>query len=437
MKNADYKFWLMVIFLLPIGALWAQNRNTTGLVTTLNDMLTEAIVYDGFSPPLAGRVYVYSNLAIYQGLYFTDTSLRSMSGRINGFRYTELSINELANTNASISTIVAFKKVASSLVFREFIIARQCDSLLESMSRSCSPIVYALSVGRGDTIANGILRLMANDRYKETRNMPRFTPGNAWWNWQPTAPVYGEALEPHFSKIRSLLSDSLAYFTVKDHVLDEHLDTTSAFYHEALVVYRQQTASDTSLLSIAKFWDCNPQKTIVKGHLMYNVRQLTPGGHWIWIGLNGCRLKNMSDARTAEVLTVLSIAVFEGFLNCWAEKYRTNLIRPETFIQKHIDPRWRPTLETPLFPEHPSGHSVISAASAEVLTHFLGHNMKYVDRSEIPFGLHARTYNSFYEASQEAAISRVYGGIHYPLASSEGLQLGKKVAERVLKKLGY
>lgn len=415
----------------------ANEKEPENLIKTLNDALTEAIVFDGFSPPLASRIYAYSNLAIYESVYFTDKALGSMSGRLNGYSYSELSASRLSGLNAQVSAVVAFKQVAAALVFREFIISNTCDSLLRILSTVCSPEIYEKSATRGDSIARCVLKLIASDRYKETRNMPRFTTGNQWWNWQPTAPVYGEALEPHFSKINSLVSDTSKFFKVKNHNLGSSFDTTSALYQESLTTYKYRNSIDSNHINIAKFWDCNPQKTVIKGHLMYNIRQLTPGGHWVWIGLHCCQIKKLSLARTAEVMALTSIAVFEGFLNCWHEKYRTNLIRPETLIQKYIDNQWQPALETPLFPEHPSGHSVVSAAAAEVLIHYLGDTLTYVDQSEIPFGLPSRRYNSFSEAAREAAMSRVYGGIHYPLASSEGLILGKKIGTLVLEKLAH
>ncbi|HEU5146762.1 MAG TPA: vanadium-dependent haloperoxidase, partial [Chryseosolibacter sp.] len=129
------------------------------------------------------------------------------------------------------------------------------------------------------------------------------------------------------------------------------------------------------------------------------------------------------------------IALMDGFISCWDEKYRSKLVRPETYINEHIDEDWVPLLQTPPFPEYTSGHSVISAASAVTLTKLFGDNFAFLDSTEVEFGLPARSFTSFMHASQEAAISRLYGGIHYRPAIdhgiTEGIALGKFVIENV------
>lgn len=128
----------------------------------------------------------------------------------------------------------------------------------------------------------------------------------------------------------------------------------------------------------------------------------------------------------------VSVGLYDSFISCWQEKYRSLLIRPETYIQRYINPNWRPLLETPLFPEHTSGHSVVSTTSATILTALFGENFAYTDSVEVPLGLPPRSYDSFFDASQEAAISRFYGGIHYPAAIELGKKQGRAVGRWVL-----
>jgi hypothetical protein len=127
------------------------------------------------------------------------------------------------------------------------------------------------------------------------------------------------------------------------------------------------------------------------------------------------------------------MTLHDAFISCWQEKYKSNRIRPETVINRLIDPDWRPVLQTPPFPEYTSGHSAVSASAAVVLTHFFGDNFSFVDDTELYFGLPERRFNSFYEASEEAAISRLYGGIHYRDACEEGVIQGKKVGNYVVR----
>ena len=95
----------------------------------------------------------------------------------------------------------------------------------------------------------------------------------------------------------------------------------------------------------------------------------------------------------------------------------------------------RRLLQTPPFPEYSSGHSVVSGASATVLTSVFGDNFKFLDDTELPYGLPVRTFPSFIDAAKEAAISRMYGGIHYRAAIENGLQQGFKVGNLVNEKL--
>jgi hypothetical protein len=140
-------------------------------------------------------------------------------------------------------------------------------------------------------------------------------------------------------------------------------------------------------------------------------------------------------ATSAEAYARVSIALADGFISCWDEKYRSSLVRPETYINQYIDENWVPLLQTPPFPEHTSGHSVISTAAAVMLTDFFGKNFEFTDDTELEFGLPARSFKSFMEASAEAAISRFYGGIHYMAAIDEGVKQGRKVGEWIVSKV--
>ena len=148
-----------------------------------------------------------------------------------------------------------------------------------------------------------------------------------------------------------------------------------------------------------------------------------------------CKKNDLSFEETLYASTKTSIAIFDGFISCWDEKYRSNLVRPETVINNHVDDSWEPILQTPPFPEYPSGHSVVSGAAATVLTSIFGDNFSFDDDTELQYGLPVRSFDSFHEAAEEAAISRLYGGIHYMTACVNGLEQGKKVGNLVAENL--
>ena len=187
--------------------------------------------------------------------------------------------------------------------------------------------------------------------------------------------------------------------------------------------------------AIAAFWDCNPFALNDNGHLLVGMKKISPGAHWLGITGIACKQAKKGFSESMKIFTAVSIGLMDGFICCWDEKYRSNRIRPETAIRKYIDAEWKPLLQTPPFPEYLSGHSTVSGASAVILTHYFGDNFKYTDTVENRFGLPERTFNSFNEAAQEAAISRFYGGIHFMDAITNGVTQGVKVGNRVLDKI--
>ena len=129
------------------------------------------------------------------------------------------------------------------------------------------------------------------------------------------------------------------------------------------------------------------------------------------------------------------MTIADSFISCWDEKYRSNVVRPETYINQYIDKNWVPLLQTPPFPEYTSGHSVVSSASAEVLTKLFGSNFSFSDSTELEFGIPVRQFKSFVNAAEEASMSRFYGGIHYMPSIVNGMKEGKKIGEFYNQKL--
>jgi hypothetical protein len=215
----------------------------------------------------------------------------------------------------------------------------------------------------------------------------------------------------------------------------------SDFYQELMEVYEvvkeiQENEAEDERREIAKFWDCNPYVSTHKGHVMFALKKISPGAHWIGITKIVSRNINADVPTTVAAYAKVSIAIADAFISCWDEKYRSNLIRPETIINKVLDENWYPVLQTPPFPEYTSGHSVVSGAASVILTDFFGDNIAFDDDTELPYDLPIRSYQSFHQAAEEAAISRMYGGIHYRKAIDEGLLQGQNVGNYVSKKLG-
>ena len=186
-------------------------------------------------------------------------------------------------------------------------------------------------------------------------------------------------------------------------------------------------------LAFVMFWDCNPFALQQVGHLEFGIKKISPGGHWMEITGIACNKKKLSLSKTAYTHALVSIGLADAFISCWNNKYKYNRVRPVTAIKKLIDRNWSPSLQTPPFPEYTSGHSVISTTAATILTHLFSDNFSFTDDSEEEFGLPPRKFSSFINASKEAAISRLYGGIHFRDAIENGVKEGEQIGKFVIK----
>ena len=154
----------------------------------------------------------------------------------------------------------------------------------------------------------------------------------------------------------------------------------------------------------------------------------TPPGHWISIVLQIGKRDQQPVEQTVDILARVGVATADAFIGAWATKYQYDLLRPVTYIRRTMDPKWESLLTTPPFPEYPSGHSAQSGAAAAVLTAVLGENFAFDDEAHADDGLPARAFTSFWQAAEEAGISRLYGGIHFRDAIENGLDQGRCAA---------
>ena len=283
-------------------------------------------------------------------------------------------------------------------------------------------------------VADHVLEWADKDNYKQTRTFPKYTVQSEVDAWKPTPPDYMEGIEPHWNKIRPFVIDSATQF-VPAPPTPYDMDKNSQFYKELMEVYETGINLDEEQEAIAQFWDCNPYVSHHAGHAMFATKKITPGGHWMGITAIATRKSGSSFVETVEAYAKVSIALADAFISCWDEKWRSILIRPETVINQFIDEEWAPLLQTPPFPEYTSGHSVISTAAAVTLTNHFGEKFSFLDTTEVEFGLPPRSFNSFMDASAEAAISRLYGGIHYMPAIDNGVTQGKDVGNFIVNNL--
>ena len=413
---------------------WAAEVEDAELVHGSLDRVTDVIVHDIFSPPQAARIYAYSSLAGYEAGRHADAGLVSAVGQLNGFASVP---QPAANQPLAypVAAAIAILETGKALIFSEDKVDAYREELLAELAEVRMPAdVLAASVAYGEAVSAAVLAYADQDNYKQSRTFPKFSLDGNPARWRPTPPDYMDGIEPHWNSIRPFVLDSAQQFKP---LPPPPFDLTdgSEFKEDLMEVYRALDQEQEERVAIASFWDCNPYVSHHRGHVMFATKKISPGGHWMGIARDVARAEGLSPTAALEMYLRVSVALADGFISCWDEKYRSSLVRPETLINQYIDEEWRPALQTPPFPEYTSGHSVISRAAATAMTQLFGEDFAYVDSVEVDWGLPARSYDSFYAASEEAAVSRLYGGIHYAPAIWEGVKQGQAVGDFVTREL--
>ncbi|GGD52948.1 vanadium-dependent haloperoxidase [Muriicola marianensis] len=432
-----------ILFLMVLVSLSCQREEapieiSPELMHSSVDKVTEIMIHDIFSPPVASRIFTYPNIAAYEIIAQDDDKYRSLAGQVHELTPVPEADPE-KQVNKSLAALIAHIDLSRRLIFSEDRMISYRDSLYAIWSEE-NKAEFEASKEYGMQVAEHIAAWMDKDNYKQTRTMPKFTVNtDEPSRWQPTPPAYMAGIEPHWSKIRPFVIDSAEQFKPVPPP-PFSMEEGSDFYKEVREVYdiskKMEAEGDGSEeVEIAKFWDCNPYVSVTRGHLMFATKKITPGAHWIGITKIACRKSNSGFNETVYAYTKTSMAIADAFISCWDEKYRSNLIRPETLINEHIDDNWKPVLQTPPFPEYTSGHSVVSGAASIVLTDIFGEDFSFDDDTELAYGLPVRSFRSFREAADEAAISRMYGGIHYRAAVEVGVKQGRDLGSYIVGKL--
>lgn len=395
-----------------------------------NAALESCIINDFFAPPVASRNYAYPNLAAMVYLAGQNPDSIDVKKLFSEFRID--SGGGTADQRKELVGLLVFNRVGVKLVF-------DSRALLEADSILAAEIVLAnfsaeelqIMKTEADTFVVHFMKWCGADKYPQTRTAMKYTLLDGDSAWKPTPPHYLDALEPHWNEIRPLLCTNEG-LNLQYTFTPYAADTSSDFYKEVLEVYSFSKTRSLEDSLTARFWDCNPLVVNLNGHVTSSVKQLTPGGHWIRITRQMCRENKLSYRERLYAISLMSTTIFDSFICCWNIKYNHQLVRPVTVIRNHIDASWEPMLQTPNFPEFPSGHSVVSTASAAVLGALFGASRTFSDSAEIDFTYAPRAYASFRAAADEASISRYYGGIHYRSGIEQGQVIGEQIGEKII-----
>jgi len=424
---------IIVVFFCICNLNFTKGSDTSNnYLIRCNEKLIEVVMEDLFTAPVASRVHVYPNIAAYEVLSIGNPKLKSLSGTI--IHLSKLNL-EKVDVNYSIAAEFAFTTVAKKLVFSEYMITDFENNEKEIWAKNnIDTAEINKSIDYGKNAGKQIIEWLIKDNYIHVKTMERYVLNNAKGKWKPTAPEYTNGIEPHWNLMRSLVTDSTAQIKPVPNVPYSE-KKNSLYYKNALAVYNTSKSLDTTQKMIAQFWDCNPNISYSQGHLTYFIHKISPGGHWLKITGQACNNLGFDEIKTSETYTLVAIGLYESFISCWSEKYRSEAMRPETYINSLIDSKWLPYIQTPPFPEYTSGHSVLSSTSATILTEIIPQPYSFTDSSEMYINIPARTFSSFNNAAQEASISRFYGGIHYMPSLNNGADQGRQIGNLVLQKI--
>jgi hypothetical protein len=432
-KNLLY----LSLYFLSCTQVVAQNNNEgadTRLFAENVFHLSEIMLHDVANPPAAGRFYAYSMFGAYETLAAADNK-NSLLGQAINQKFLVSRPTPPKELNKTFCSIYAMLEVGKNLMPSGIMLQKNQDSLVlyfNDLGYSTKSLQKQIRFAKA--IADQVIAYARTDGYNKLSTYSRYISKKEDGYWFPTPPEYMGAVEPRWSTVRSFFLDSAKQFAPPPPVPFSR-ETESPFYLLTKEVYNVSASLTEDQRNIANFWDCNPFAVTYSGHMAIGLKKISPGGHWMGItGIASSQAKLPIES-TVLIHALVAMTLHDAFVSCWEEKYTSHRIRPEAAINKMIDPKWRPLLQTPPFPEYTSGHSVLSSAVAVVLTNFFGDNFSFTDTSEEYFGLPSRKFNSFTDAAQEAAISRLYGGIHFRDACENGVEQGTRIGNYIITKV--
>lgn len=398
--------------------------------------LNKVVMGNNFTPVVASRNYTYAAIAGYEVMAAGDSlHYRSLGGQLHG-------LGKLPAPPAGkaidfpYAALIAYCRVGEAVTFPEGSMKEYIDSINKlAVDHGMPDAMITNSQAYAGQVADAIIAWSKKDNYLQTRSASKFTVVDTPGRWVPTPPMYAQAVEPHWAEIRPLVLDSASQFRAPAPPVFNITDKKSKYYEEVMLIKHAGDSLTPEQKHIAAFWDDNPFKLNVSGHVQFSTKKFSPTGHWMSVAGIAAKKANADFGTTVYAFAKTAIAFFDAFIQCWDSKYYYNTVRPETVINKYFDADWRPYLQTPAFPEYTCGHSTISSAAAEALTDVFGDHFAYTDSTELEFGIPNRSFASFRAAALENNAARFYGGIHFHNSCLVSNECGKKVAGLVNERL--
>jgi hypothetical protein len=427
------------MLLLANSGVWAEqdfslnsaNEFGSKVASDWFELLYEVVKTERIPPPQASRIYGITSVALYESIVGGSKRNRSLAGQLNGLT----SVPQPRKIRKQHWAVVANTVMANTIRGLIPTISQASLNAVNNLEQSfaaryqsrVSATNYARSVSHGQAVAPAILAWAATDRFSINNNCT-YVPAAVAGAWEATPPQFAaNPLQPCWGLIRPMVLTSGDECSPGGHPPFSN-DPASAFLAAAMEVYNVGLNLTTGQKTVADYWSDGAGATG------------TPPGHWIAIVSQIARNDGLSLVEAAEAYARVGIAVHDAFIACWNVKFDTNLQRPVTFIRNNIDANWTPYITTPNFPTYTSGHSTQSAAASRVLTDMFG-TKNFTDTTHTDHGLQPpqqpRTFSSFEQASAEAAVSRLFGGIHYTFDNNDGLAAGNCIGLAIRNRVNF
>jgi membrane-associated phospholipid phosphatase/DNA-binding beta-propeller fold protein YncE len=385
--------------------------------------LYDRVQADAVDAPEASRLYGYAGVALYEAVVLGIPANRSLAGQLNGLD--ALPVPEPGKAiDWPTAAAASLRVTMSGLMSEDSGAAFQAlydDQVADRLAAVGSETTIQASADFGEAVGGAILAWANADGYTETRDLnPTYELPSGYPDLWMLTTEGREPVEPFWGSVRPFAlsyADECAQYMNAPYSEDPN----STFYQQALEVVAVEASLTPEQRAIAEWWVDTPGRTGA------------PSGHWMRIGSAIIEQQRLNLAQAAELYGMLGMTLADSFISTWSLKYQINLLRPVTYIQRFIDPRWQPYIESPTFPEYPSGHSVASASAADMLTSLYG-AVAFTDHTHEDQSP-ARSFTSFEAAATEAAFSRLYGGIHFRQAIENGMRQGECITTAILSRV--
>ena len=410
----------------------AASDSSSSVASVWFDKLYDVIKSESTAPPPASRTYGVTAIALYEAVAPGSLENRSLVGQLNGLisvpqpKKNDKKYHWPTVANAALARTIRGLFPALKPQNLDAVASLEADFAAQFRAEAKKKD-FDRSVEQGRAVADAILAWAADDGFAKFSDCAYVPPSMAG-AWEPTPPAFSpKPVQPCWGNIRPMALASGAECAPPGPP-SFSMESGSDFFRAALEVYDTSLGLSEEQKTIANFWVDNAGATG------------TPPGHWIAIVGQIARNDGLSLVQAAEAYARVGIAVTDAFIECWNVKYAYDLQRPVTYIRHNIDPAWSPYLVTPAFPTYTSGHSTQSGAAATVLTDMFGTkaftDTIRTDHNLIP-SLEPRSFGSFEAAAAEAAVSRLYAGIHFTFDNEDGLASGQCIGRAIVQEIRF